>query len=365
MAGMGIKRAFSQLDQAQPWDSHSQLLECVMVLEDTHDVKTFCFQTADNSWFRYLPGQFITVDVEIDGQRHQRCYTLSSSPTRPLSISITVKAQQDGLVSNWLHRSLKIGDRIRAYGPSGIFSFHHQPAKKYLFLSGGVGATPLLSMTRWLFDYGQHTDVVFVHCARTPSDIIARTELEAMSARLADIKLAFVCESPDPQRAWTGYSGRLNQLMLELIAPDYAEREVFCCGPEPFMQAARDILNSLHFDMAHYHEESFSAPIIDASDTPEHDDVVPDEAAPAQVSFLRSGREVSCNEGDTLLAVAKSCGLHIPNACQFGVCGTCAVKKLDGEVHMVHNGGITQEQLDEGYVLACCAHPLGAVQIDF
>src|SRR3546814_12468088 len=69
--------------------------------------------------------------------------------------------------------------------------------------------------------------------------------------------------------------------MLELMASDYMEREVFCCGPEPFMQTVRDILNAAGFDMTHYHEESFQAPIRVEEQIPEHDDVMPEAGAAA------------------------------------------------------------------------------------
>lgn len=346
------------------WDSHSEELECTMVLSDSADVKTFCFRTVQPAWFQYAPGQFVTLEVDIDGEKHMRCYTLSSSPSRPVCLTITVKAEPTGKVSGWLHHNLKPGSRVRAHGPSGIFSVHHHPASKYLFLAGGVGITPLMSMTRWLFDQGRHTDVSFVQCARTPSDLLCRSELEAISARVPEFRVSFVCERPNPYGAWTGYSGRLNQLMLELICPDYFEREVFCCGPEPYMQAVRNVLQAAGFDMRRYHEESFATPVYDASETRQHGDVQIEAGRSANVRFAASDREMACHEASTLLEVATEAGLHIPSACLFGVCGACKVRKLEGKVHMVPNGGITDEDVAEGWVLACCTRPIGDVVLD-
>src|SRR3546814_4212949 len=87
-------------------------------------------------------------------------------------------------------------------------------------------------------------------------------------------------------------------LMLELMASDYMEREVFCCGPEPFMQTVRDILNAAGFDMTHYHEESFQAPIRVEEQIPEHDDVMPEAGAAAIIGFSLSGNEAQCQETD-------------------------------------------------------------------
>ncbi|RED48644.1 hybrid-cluster NAD(P)-dependent oxidoreductase [Aestuariispira insulae] len=362
---MSVVKTISALNQSKPWDSHNQKLICSMVLQDSHDVKTFCFQTTDQAWFLYLPGQFITLELEIDGKVVHGTYTISSSPSRPLSITITVKATKDGYVSKWLHENMKEGMEVKAYGPAGIFTLHNHLADKYLFLAGGVGITPLMSMTRWLFDYGMHTDVSFIQSCQTPSDLLFKRELEGMSARVSDFKLSYICERPDEYGAWTGYTGRLNQLMLELICPDYMEREIFCCGPEPYMQAVRDILNSAGYDMDRYHEESFSAPVASEEEAPEHDDVIIDESNKATVSFIKSDKEVKIQESETILAAAKEAGLHIPNACQFGVCGTCKVKKVSGDVHMVHNGGINDADIEAGYILACCSNPLGPVEVEF
>jgi len=69
-------------------------------------------------------------------------------------------------------------------------------------------------------------------------------------------------------------------------------------------------------------------------------------------------------ETDTILAAARGAGLNIPSGCTFGVCGTCKVKKLSGDVHMVHNGGISEDDIAAGYILACCSHPIGRVSVD-
>ncbi len=355
--------SFKTLDKRPYW-TEAQELECVMVIPEAKGVKTFCFKTADDSWFRYSPGQFISLELPMPGGPILRTYTLSSSPSRPLSISVTVRAQEASVATKWMLDNIKVGDRLRAYGPGGIFSFHNHPADKYLFISAGTGVTPMMSMTRWLFDDGIHTDVRFIQAARRPSELIFRSELERMAMRVPDIQVSYVVSEDDPYSAWTGYRGRLNQLMLELMAPDYMEREIFCCGPAGFMQGVRDILNAAGFDMSHYHEESFEAPIRSVAEIPEHDDVIPAESQSAQIRFVSSGIDADCLETDNILAIAREVGLNIPSACQFGVCGTCKVRKKSGEVHMVHNGGISDDEIADGFVLACCSNPIGTVEID-
>ena len=345
------------------WED-SEALECVMVVPEAPNVRTFAFRPPSGASFFYKPGQFLTLEVPVPGGPLLRTYTISSSPSQNLSISVTVKAQDDSIGSKWLIDNLQPGMKIKAHGPSGLFTLPAQPDDKYLFISAGSGITPMMSMTSYLFDRGEQPDVNFITCARRPSELIFRSRLEHMATRLPGLQLHFVVEHTDPYDVWTGYRGRFNQLMLGLMASDYLERHVYCCGPEPFMQAVRDTLHSLGFDMDHYHEESFHAPIEKPSDAPEIDDLVPQEGAAAELIFMNSSLSVHCTEDDTVLTVAKSAGLNIPNGCNFGVCGTCKVKKKSGTVHMVHNGGISEEDIDDGYILACCSHPIGKVEVE-
>ncbi|MFV0382539.1 2Fe-2S iron-sulfur cluster-binding protein [Paracoccus sp. (in: a-proteobacteria)] len=348
---------------AEPWDD-SEMLECAHVLPETADTWTFSFRSPSGRWFDYQPGQFITLDLPVPGGNVQRTYTLSSSPSRPLSISVTAKAQTGSVATRWMMDNLRPGMRIRAFGPAGVFSLMRHPARKYLFISAGSGITPMMSMATWLADRAGGHDIVFVHAARRPSDVIFHDRLKHMASRSSELQLHLTVEENDEFRSWAGYRGRLSQIMLGLMAPDYLEREAFCCGPEPFMQAVRDMLISLGFGMEHYHQESFGAPVRTEAEAPPLEDVVPDSATGAELVFAASGVTVPCHETDTVLTVARASGLNIPSGCTFGLCGTCKIRKTGGEVHMVHNGGISDEDIAEGFILACCSHPIGRVVVE-
>ena len=341
---------------AEPWDD-SEPLECTMIVPEAPGCATITFRAPSGAWFDYQPGQFLTLDLSAAAV--QRTYTISSSPSRPLSISITVKAQDGSIGTRWMLDHLRPGMRLKAYGPSGAFSLLRHPAAKYLFISAGSGITPMMSMTTWAWDSGHMPDIAFVHAARTPAEIIFRHTLEQMAARVPGLHLHLTVDSVPPFAVWHGYRGRLTQIMLALMAPDYLEREVFCCGPAPFMAGVREMLEALGFDLARYHEESFAAP------SPVE---VPVEASPppgdAVIEFASAGVTVECRSDDTVLAVARQAGLNIPSGCTFGLCGTCKTRKLSGEVNMVHNGGISEDEIAEGYILACCSKPQGTVRID-
>lgn len=351
-------------------DEHAVLV-CRQVLDITHDVKSFHFVPEGGGTFAFDAGQFVTLELEIDGVKVNRCYTISSPPTRPHMLAITVKRVPGGPVSNWLHDNVTPGTRISAYAPLGAFTITSKPAKKYLFLSAGSGITPLMSMTRTLFDLGSDADILFVHSARTPYDIIFRRELDAIASVMPNFRVVHVCEADYPSERWMGHRGRLTRPMLESIAPDLAERMTFTCGPQPYMTAVRGLLGEVGYDMANYHEESFSFDSLPAADQPPAPEPPAEGAVPAgqvetgfSVEFVKSGKTVTCGPKESILDAALTAGLRPPSSCSQGVCGTCKLTMLDGSVDMKHNGGIRPKEVAANKILICCSTPLSDVRVD-
>ena len=343
-------------------------LVCSQVLAVTHDVKTFVFTTPERRPFDFEAGQFITIRVEIDGELMTRCYTIASPPTRPDRLAITVKRVPDGVVSNWLHDNLEPGAWISMHAPAGAFVLPEEDAPKYLFLSAGSGITPVLSMTRTLYDLGSEADILFVHSARTPADIIYRGELEAMARLMPNLRVVEICEGDAPTERWMGLQGRISKPVLEILAPDLNEREKFICGPAVFMAAEKSLLEELDYDMEKYHEESFDfgAPTVPAPTTapPVEQDSEEEAGAGFSVEFARSGRMITCGPDETILEAAMAAGMRPMAACGQGMCGTCKVSMLSGEVDMQHNGGIRPKEIANQKVLICCSKPLGDIQLD-
>ncbi|MDR3507176.1 MAG: hybrid-cluster NAD(P)-dependent oxidoreductase [Caulobacteraceae bacterium] len=355
------------LDSPPPlWNPEvDETLVCQAVLDETHDVKTFVFAAPQPRRFAYHPGQFMTFELEIGGEIVNRCYTISASPTRPDRIAITVKRVPDGPVSNWLHDTLRPGMSLKALGPMGEFSCALHPAHKYLFLSAGSGITPLMSMTRTLHDLTAPADILFVHSARSPADLIFRGELELMAARQPGLNLAFICEDDAPGQPWSGYRGRIDLAMLNLIAPDLQSREVFVCGPSPYMAAVRDILAAAGLDMDRHHQESFDfSELVAESANPEP--VLEAEAGARiyKVEFTTSRRQIECAEDRFVLEAAKAAGMRLPSSCAKGMCGTCKSKLVSGTVQMTPAGGIRQREIDQGMILICCSKPTSDLVIE-
>lgn len=347
-------------------DAIDPVLVCRRVQVETPDVRTFVLEATGRRYFRFDPGQYLTLQLEIDGERVERCYTISSSPTRPYTVSITVKRVPGGLVSNWLHDTVRAASTLRVQGPLGLFSVVEHPAPRYLFLSGGSGVTPLMSMTRALFDLADPADVVFVHSARTPRDIVFRRELATLAAASPALRVVHVCERDSEDESWEGHSGRLGGEMLGQIAPDFREREVLACGPEPYLQAVRALLAGAGFDMARYHEEQFTIDALPDPAVAEPSDGEPTgpTALAHSIEFRRSGATVRCDPRTTILQAAQRAGLNLPSSCGQGLCGTCKAVVLSGAVEMNHKGGIRPREIAQGKALLCCSTPREDIVVD-
>ncbi|MFI5658534.1 FAD-binding oxidoreductase [Streptomyces sp. NPDC051684] len=327
------------------------LLVCQQVHDVTADVRTFVLAPTEPRLFRHDPGQFLTLCLDIDGDSVERCYTLSSAPTRPDLATITVKRVPGGRVSNWLHDHLTPGSTVWARGPLGRFTIHQHPAPKYLFLSAGSGVTPLMSMTRTLYDLAHPVDVVFVHSARTFDDIIFRRELDFITAASPNVRVRHLLDDHGEQ---------LNAQVLRAVAPDFAEREVFTCGPAGYMRAVRGMLTSEGFDMAHHHEESF------AFEAPVAAEPEPGAAIGTgfKVQLARTGRTIECDAETPVLAAAAREGITLPASCAQGMCGTCKTSLLSGSVDMRHAGGIRPREIAVNKILLCCSTPREDLVID-
>ncbi len=360
---MNMVVTYKHIDEMKPWSDRLHLLECISVTPETPDVMTFLFRSEDQNWFRYVPGQFVTLELPVGGEMLYRTYTLSSSPSRPYSLAVTVKAQATSIGTRWMFDNLKPGMKIRALGPLGDFSYVRHPGDKYLFISAGSGVTPMMSMVRDMSDRAPQSDIAFINCSRSPSDIVFRHELEYLARFMPKLSLGFIVENCGRTDLWSGLRGMVDKAKIALLSPDFMDRTVFCCGPEPFMAAIRSMLEASGFDMARYHQESFApaAPPVSVGESLLAD---ADGEALSMVGFALSGKEVACQPGQTILMTARAAGVRIGAACESGICGTCRVLKLSGEVEMNHNGGILDDEIDEGYILACCSRPLTDVKVE-
>ncbi|MEO0455797.1 MAG: FAD-binding oxidoreductase [Cyanobacteria bacterium P01_A01_bin.114] len=366
------------LTTSQPTDL---TVRCIQIIQETADVKTFRFRAEPARLFDYKPGQFVTLKLQIDGQPVHRSYSISSSPSRPHILEITVKrvpaAQADlppGLVSNWLHDQLTVGQTLEIQGPFGQFNCIDHPADNYLLVSAGSGITPMMAMARWLCDTGSTSRIVFIHSARTPGDIIFRQRLELLAAQNPNLELAWTLTQPIAGVSWSGYRGRLGSTLLQAIVPDYEHFTTFVCGPQGFMRGTKALFDSLGFPMKNYFEESFGGPKVSRSAPPQAEPQTSEHVGPDQTSissktgeapvvvFANSGQEVGCDAEDCLLDVAEQAGIPLTSGCRMGSCGVCKHQLLEGDVQYDDEpGGLSDSDRKNGQVLVCVARPVGRV----
>lgn len=364
------------------WKGQESPLFVTDIIKETPNVTTFRFQGNPLCRFVYLPGQFCTLVLNINGKKVLRSYSISSSPTRPFILEITVKRIPGGLVSNWLHDYLKIGDRIDVTGPKGKFCLiPGKIPKKLFFIAAGSGITPLMSMARWLNDISANIDVKFFDSVRTPDDIIYRSELEFITQRSKQFEPIVVTATRTTAGDWMGLSGEVNKNMIEMIAPDINERHIYMCGPPGFMDAVKNILTELDYDLANLYTESFkgirttidnkvlptyTAPSTYATRLAPSLPIPEKEIKPGHLSieFVKSEIKSMTDGTIPLLELAEENDVDIDYGCRTGNCGACKVKLLEGEVAMESEEGLTKEEKSNNYILTCVAKPKTHCKLD-
>ncbi len=288
----------------------------------------------------YLPGQHLPIQLEVNGEYISRRYTLSSSPSRPGRYGISVKRVDDGRVSNWLHEHFQVGDTLVADSPSGDFHLGVH-TDKLLLLSAGSGVTPMLSMLRYLSDNDRVRDVVFYHQCRTEADIPCLEELHALEEKHPSLDLRIVLSQP--KRDWQGESGRLSIGHLAMMS-DLDKRQVFVCGPDAFMASAKKLLLNMGMSASRYHQEAFG-PVRHAHQ----------EKKAVELSV--DGQVFQGNNQATLLEQAENAGIAMDYSCRVGFCGACKVTLVSGDVEQPDVPALSQQDREQGKVLACCCVP--------
>lgn len=334
-------------------------LVCRAVIPETPTTKSYVFGLQSGNRLAFEPGQFLNFTFMAGGQPQTRCYSISSSAARSAVFAITVKRVSGGLVSNWLFDNLRIGDRVSAEGPVGLFTPGRVPAAPLLLLSAGSGITPVASMIRSFADLALNVDVTFLHFARSPEEIVFRDEMASWAKQIPRARVMVVATRPSPGSGWVGPTGRLTARLLEGLVPDIGRRTLYCCGPQPFMAAAKTIALGLGAAPDAIHEESF----VSFDPAEEIGSSAPSQAI-HDVEFSRARRTIPCPEGTTVVKAAHAAKMRILTSCGKGICGTCRVRLLSGQVDMKHNGGIKQREIDQGWILACCSRPLSNLVID-
>jgi ferredoxin-NADP reductase len=299
----------------------------VDIVRETADTKTFVLQPGPH-WRGHQAGQYATLEVERDGVRTRRCYSISSPPGEP-TVSLTIKRLPEGRVSQWLHDRLCVGDAVELGPAAGDFVLPDPLPARLLFVSGGSGITPIMAMLRELACRQALTDVVVVHHARRRDDVIFGDALATLARAHRGLRLQLGLSD---DRA-----GRFDEQRLAAAVPDFADRAAFVCGPPGLMARVEEMWRAAGAGEQLRRERFVAgAPAITTSG----------ESQRVQVSLAASARSVvadTAGSAGTLLEQLERAGVRPAYGCRIGICHSCQCRKRAGSVQNLVTGAISSE----------------------
>lgn len=342
-------------------------MKVTAIFIETHDVKTFRFAHPNNDLipFSYEPGQFVTFSLQIDGvdKLVKRSYTIASSPTQTHYFEVTIKREEHGVVSRFLHDNVKVGDSLKVKAPGGKFFFNGKGENSVMLISGGVGITPMMSAVRYLTTTCWDGDIYFLFCTRTTKDFIFEQELRYLQARYSNLKV-LVSMTQAKGTSWMGPQGRLTSGLIQDFVPEIEAKTAHICGPPAMMEGMKGILSGLGVPESQIKTEAFGPATPKSLNKHNVTQQVLEKVREKQITFSLSGKQAPVNADETILDVADSLDIDIDNSCRAGSCGSCKVKLTKGAVEMDVDDGLEPQDKKEGYILACQAIPTSDVEVE-
>lgn len=345
---------------AMAGSARARPLRVIGKIAETEDAVTVLFEDPAHHPLRYEAGQHLTLELIIDGERARRAYSLSSAPCEA-GLSITVKRVAGGLVSNFVHDRLAIGDLVRCYGPSGRFTAGPAPERgqrALLLIAGGSGIVPLAAIARHTLTTEAAAHVTLIYGSSTLERTIFGSALGDLAERYEDrLRLELVLEQPPPE--WQRRRGRLDESGLGPILDELelgTLDRVLVCGPDPMRLATRTALGRRGVPAARIFEESFTSPR--RASVPEEPQVA------TMVQPDGATRLIRVIPGQTLLEAALDAGEAISFSCLSGGCGACHVRILESRENVVLDApnDVTPEERARGEVPSCLVRLAGPIR---
>ena len=326
------------------------------VIDETQDTRSFVLTIPQEleATFAYRAGQFLTFGVPLGDHHQVRCYSLASCPETESEHKVTVKRVDDGRVSNWFNENVEVGQALHVMKPAGHFCLADRETP-LVFFGAGSGITPIASLIKAaLATTGRRLHLLYAN--RDADSIIFATELDALAARYPDrFEVTHRLDDVD---------GFLDVPAARKVVVADPGADFYICGPGAFMDVAEAALVEASVAEEQIFIERFDTPDLDAA-----------AAAPAtgqatdvlRVYLDGEVHEVPVQEDETILAACHRAGIDAPCACTEGYCGACMAKVKQGEVEMLLNdGGLDDDQVEEGWVLTCQTRVRSAgVQVDY
>ncbi len=324
------------------------------VVHIAKDAVNLVFEKPDR--FEYEPGQFITIISQVNGSKVRRAYSLCTTPFEDEYPAVTVKRVEGGAMSNHLNDSTRAGDELEIMEPMGMFTTGYDETKERnaVFFGGGSGITPLISIIRSVLLKEPSSNVTLAYANRSEEYIIFKELIRTLEEDHPErFRAVHILENGDAD-----YSGRPTADMITAICKEANcddRTEFYICGPQPMMDITLSSLESSGFSKDQIRMESF-----EAGKTSPKEIIGKEEGGSSEVTILLDGEEhlVNVKKGASVLDTALEAGLDMPYSCQSGLCTACRGKCLEGEISTDEAEGLSQEELDEGYVLTCVGKPV-------
>lgn len=326
--------------------------------------------------FRFAPGQHLTLRATIDGQDVRRSYSICRSlanATLRQELRVAAVRVDDGVMSNWLNDSLRVGDEVDVMEPMGSFVTppSEQPARHHVAIAAGSGITPVLALLTSALEDSDEATATLIFGNRRTSSIMFLDELADLKNSYPQrFQLIHVLSGEDQDAELL--SGRLDakriRRIIDELVPARTVDEWYLCGPFGLVEAAQQVLGELGVGPQHVHHEIFH---VDEPAARPRRRVTTAQGTPAEaiVTVTLDGRTTAIDMPDreeSILEATLRSRPDAPFSCTGGVCGTCRARVIGGEVRMDRNYALEPDELAAGIVLACQSHPVtDTVTLDY
>lgn len=327
----------------------------------TLDAIEITFEQPAEGALDYQAGQFLTLILNIDGKEYQRSYSLCSSPYTGELPKVGIKRVKGGVVSNYLNDHAAQGMKILSQPPAGRFTPAITPphAEHYVLWAGGSGITPMMSIVKSVLQANPEGSISLFYANRDEASIMFYEDLKALQSSHPD-RLFITHILEEAPAGWNGLSGLLSpERVQELLQPLLQKRmptSHWMCGPSGMMEQIQKGYDALHLGKE-LHKEVFTSSTSEKTTAADNNDTQP-EISRVVVHFDRETYEFEVPKGRTILDVALDQGIDLPHSCQSGICTTCMGKLKKGKVELEVKDALTEQEIEEGYVLTCVGHPL-------
>jgi ferredoxin-NADP reductase len=340
---------------------HPKKLELVLseIIDRTQEAKTFRFVSKDGYLPPFEAGQYINIFAEIDGVRTSRPYSLSSSPKQRAYYEITIARIKTGFVSDYFLDNAMIGDNFESSSPSG--EFHYNPVfhgKNLVFLAGGSGITPFMSMTQDVLNAGLDRNIHLIYGSRTEDSAIFLEELRDLSSRHDNFRFTLVVS--EPTECYNGETGFITGECIKKQVHDFDLATFYICGPQIMYDFCKTELLNLAVQNKRIHQEMFGSRQDIQNEPGWPDNLTGKEEFEVSLS---DGRTLKGLSGESLLTSLERAGVRANVCCRSGECSLCRVKLVSGKIFQPR--GVLLRYVDEkyGYIHSCKSFPLSDLEI--